>query len=581
MPFHSDFKKKDPASPRIPDSLTLGGATGKLAANIASGWLTGLRESNPAILDMFRDRDVLPYRDLLPWSGEFAGKHITGAYYVYLLTRSSALYEEITAFIDEMLTCQAQDGYLGCFSKDCRLTGAFSQNPAASGATWDAWNHYHIMTGLLCWYDLTGREEYFDAVKKIAGLFLSKFYDGKPPLASIGSTEMNLAPYHTFVELYERTGEEKYLRFAKRIEGDLSREDAGDYIGTALRGIDYYRCRKPRWESMHVILGVAEMYAATGDETFLRAARQITDSILRTDVHNTGAFSTNEQAIGNPFTNGAIETCCVVAYDALAARVAGLTADGKLFDHLERSHYNAILGSWSPTGRWSTYNTPMDGEKCANTHSINFQCRPGSPFLNCCSVNAPRGVGQCAEWMFTEQDGALVLSFYESLEADFGGTHIGVDSAYPAPGEIRIRLSGESRPFAVRIPGWSKNTRVRIGDKRAAPEPGTLFRVDGWEDGTEIFVDFDFTPYYLEGELDCAGKTSVFCGPVLYGADASRNPALNVTELPAVSRAELEASRPEPAPDGSILWKAGGVTLCDFCHLGLSGSKYRTWLTLR
>ncbi len=35
--------------------------------------------ANPAMLEMFRDRNRLPYRDLVPWAGEFAGKHLTSA----------------------------------------------------------------------------------------------------------------------------------------------------------------------------------------------------------------------------------------------------------------------------------------------------------------------------------------------------------------------------------------------------------------------------------------------------------------------------------------------------------------------
>ncbi|MBO4299697.1 MAG: glycoside hydrolase family 127 protein, partial [Clostridia bacterium] len=525
-----------------PDSLRLQGETGRLAQNIARNWLIGLRESNPAILDMFRDRDVLPYRDLLPWSGEFAGKHITGAYYIYLLTRSRELYDSVISFIDEMLTYQTEDGYLGCFSKDCRLTGAFSDDPGTSGRTWDAWNHYHIMTGLLLWHRLTGREDYRAALLRIADLFLSIFYDGKPALADIGSTEMNLAPYHIFVQLYGLTGEEKYLAFARKIESDLSREDAGDYIGSSLRGLDFYQCPKPRWESMHVIMGVAEMYAATGEESYLRVARQITESILRTDVHNTGAFSTDEQAIGNPFTNSNIETCCVVAFNALASRLAQLTGDGKLVDFLELSHYNAILGANSPTGRWSTYNTPMDGVKRSNADSINFQCRPGSPFLNCCSVNAPRGVGQCADWMFMEADGTLCVNFYEPLQAAFGGMTIDIDSAYPAPGEIRAVLSGEYRPVAFRIPGWSETARVTVDGAAHEAKAGERFFVGGWKDRAEVALSFDFTPRCEAGELEYEDKASVYSGPVLYGADATHNPAYDLRALPALSRGALMAS---------------------------------------
>ena len=55
-------------------SSQLKGMTGTLAQNITKNWLIGLRQTNPAILDMFKERDRLPYRSLLPWSGEFAGK---------------------------------------------------------------------------------------------------------------------------------------------------------------------------------------------------------------------------------------------------------------------------------------------------------------------------------------------------------------------------------------------------------------------------------------------------------------------------------------------------------------------------
>jgi hypothetical protein len=68
----------------------MGGQTGKLAGNIVENWLIGLRETNPAIIDMFRDREITPYRDLLPWSGEFAGKYLTSAYFIYRMTGSES-----------------------------------------------------------------------------------------------------------------------------------------------------------------------------------------------------------------------------------------------------------------------------------------------------------------------------------------------------------------------------------------------------------------------------------------------------------------------------------------------------------
>ena len=152
------------------------GITGRLAENITKNWLIGLRETNPGILDMFHERDQLPYREMLPWLGEFAGKYITGAYHIYRLTLNPALYDYIISFIEELMECQAEDGYLGVFSRECRLTGSFSQKPYEVEGTWDAWNHYHILYGLLLWYGETKDARYLACAEKTAGLFLEKFY---------------------------------------------------------------------------------------------------------------------------------------------------------------------------------------------------------------------------------------------------------------------------------------------------------------------------------------------------------------------------------------------------------------------
>ena len=98
------------------------------------------------MLDMFADRDKKPPRSLLPWSGEFAGKYLTGAVQVLRLTGDKELKESLSRFVAKLVKLQDSDGYLGPFPKDSRLTG---KAPNAGGDTWDAWGHYHAMLGLL------------------------------------------------------------------------------------------------------------------------------------------------------------------------------------------------------------------------------------------------------------------------------------------------------------------------------------------------------------------------------------------------------------------------------------------------
>ena len=78
-------------------------------------------------------------------------------------------------------------------------------------------------------------------------------------------------------------------------------------------------------------------------------------------------------------------------------------------DELELTTLNSGLGLWSPSGRWATYNTPMDGVRKASAHEIVFQSREGSPELNCCSVNAARALGMISDWaLMTDADGYVV-----------------------------------------------------------------------------------------------------------------------------------------------------------------------------
>src|SRR5262249_28228130 len=122
------------------------------------------------------------------------------------------------------------------------------------------------------------------------------------------------------------------------------------------------------------------------------------------DRRNSGAFSGGEQATGNAFVPSAIETCCTVAWMAISVDMLRLTGDLQVADELELSTFNAALGAQHSSGRWWTYNTPMDGDRKASAHEIVFQARAGSPELNCCSVNGPRSLGMLSEWAVMADD---------------------------------------------------------------------------------------------------------------------------------------------------------------------------------
>ena len=583
----------------VPDAtISLQGEIGRRLGAVSDQWVLPAPFANPAMLEMFRDRDRRPLRNMVPWAGEFAGKYLTHAVQIYRLTRDRRLKQHLEWFVNELVSLQADDGYLGPWPADCRLTG---QAPNCGDThrrrpTWDAWGHYHVMLGLLLWHDLTGHRAALRCAQRIGDLVCDTFLATGKRLVSIGSEEMNLAPIHSLCLLYERTGVERYLAMAREIERDFETPPAGDYVRTALAGMEFSQTPKPRWESLHPIQGIAELYFITGDEKYRRAFEHMWWSIVESDRHNTGGFTSGERAQGDPYHQGAIETCCTVAWAAMCVDMLRMTGQSIVADELELSTLNSGLGMMSPCGRWVTYNTPMDGQRTASAHSIVFQARPGQPELNCCSVNGPRMLGLIGDWAVMAGDGAIVLNAYAPcrMVVPVGASTVTLEQVtdYPATGKIDVRVrSRRAVDFCLklRIPHWSAATRASINGRSVGPvEPGQYLAIERrWESGDTLRLKLDMSLHYWAGENACAGKTAAFRGPILLAHDP-RVSGIDVDDLRDFDARSMKGRRVRAASylEPWLTWDfvaADGtkVRLCDYASAGVAGNPYQSWLPVR
>ncbi|HCQ02469.1 MAG TPA: hypothetical protein DIT99_18100, partial [Candidatus Latescibacteria bacterium] len=62
------------------------GPLGDYLQGVTEQWLLVAPKANPGMLEMFRDRDASPLRQMVPWAGEFAGKYLTGAVQIMRVT---------------------------------------------------------------------------------------------------------------------------------------------------------------------------------------------------------------------------------------------------------------------------------------------------------------------------------------------------------------------------------------------------------------------------------------------------------------------------------------------------------------
>jgi DUF1680 family protein len=578
------------------------GILGGYLRNVSEQWLKTAPLANPAILEMFRDRDRRPRRDMVPWAGEFAGKYLTSAVQVLRLTGDPELRGVIEAFVRELVTLQADNGYLGPWPAECGLTNR-SPTPRGGSSTWDSWGHYHITLGLLLWYEDTNDEDALNTARRIADRLCEMYLGAKSPrLVDTGSTEMNLAPAHSMALLYRFTEEPRYLQLAEQIVAEFAAVDdrgrplAGNYLEGPLAGLEFFELTRPRWESLHAIMALSELSLSTGRKEYGDAFQAIWWSITRTDRHNTGGFSSGEKANGNPYDLGAIETCCTIAWIALSVEMLRLTGDARVADELELSTLNSVIGMHSFSGRWVTYDTPPDGKRFAFYTAHPWQGREGSPELNCCSVNGPRGFGMVSDWALVRDDRGLVLNWYgpSSLTArltDSVDVTLRQRTDYPWDGRIELTVAPSAPAdfcLKLRIPRWSTTTRVAInGESVDDVAPGVYLALERrWQSGDTVEIDLDMFLHMWTGELERAGKTSIYRGPILLTYDRRYND-VDPDDLPLLDARNLayrHVDWPHWLPPAMLLEFTtrddGTLRLCDFGSAGEGGTPYKSWLSV-
>lgn len=599
------MKRPTPVFERVPARFDLEGYFARYLETVSANWLKLMPAGNPAMLEMLRDRDRLPARNLVPWAGEFVGKYITGAVQCLRLNHDRGLERTVHRVVEELLTLQAEDGYLGPWPKAYRLANRWSDSPKA--LNWDTWGHYHVMLGLLLWHEDTGDARALAAAGRIGDAICRKYLGKKQPrLVETGSTEMNLAPAHSLALLYRRTRAKRHLQMAEQLVAEFAAKDsegrflAGNYLEGTLAGQAFFQLPRPRWESLHPIMALAELYYLTGKQDYREAFTRLWRSMRTGDRHNNGGWSAGEQAQGNPYHYGAIETCCTIAFAAMSVEMLRLTGAPEVADELEMITFNSGLGLHSPSGKWATYNTPMDGTREASHHSIVFQARAGQPDLNCCSVNAARSLGLVSDWALMRDAQGVVINWYgpgkvRAHLAAGGKFGFNMDTDYPLDGRVKLRIKSSTRAevaLKLRIPAWSVKTRVTLnGSPVTGVTAGSYLTLKRkWRDGDKLDLQFDMSLHAWPGARECAGKGSLYRGPILLTWDRRYNtmdpdqvPALDGAALRRV-RALLPATWEGWLPPALLLeTRAANGTplrLCDFASAGNGGTPYVSWLPM-
>ena len=583
----------DVLHPLPPGAVRAGGELGRQLELCRAGRIE--HQDIEALIQPFRDR-----RDKYEWRSEFWGKWFTSAVAAWRYDPDDDLAALLDQAAEGLAATQSADGYLGSYPDGGRRQ------------RWDIWGRKYTLLGLLAWHEQTAREAYLTAAQRQADLLLAEVGPG-------GASPFENDMWHGLASssvlepmalLYRRTGELRYLSFAKYLVDLWATPEGPDLVRKALAGTPVFEMfEKPQaevkgygsagksksYEMMSCYEGLTELYRSTGEAEFRDAVLQVYDNIGETELTVIGSGSDWERWCDGrrrqtvPWHKG-METCVTVTWIKLAAQLLRLTGDPRYADDIERSAYNALFGAQAVDGTWWCHHTPLAGLK----ERAPTQCGMEQ---NCCVANGPRGLMLLPQLAIMTDHAGPVINFYEDATATAdlpGGNHadLVISGGYPRSESVTIQVRPD-RPAAftlkLRIPAWSDRTTLTVNGEALPAKPGTYADLTRrWQAGDEVRLTLDLRARVVHAPGD-ERFAAVERGPLVLARDRR------------LDKGELDGVAPLAAVDGFIelqpasvarpdhvamafnapLTGGGTVQLCDFASAGntwTDASRYRVWL---
>jgi len=357
-------------------------------------WALTAPHANPAMLEMFRDRDREPARDLVPWAGEFARQvsHFRRSR-LWRMTDSPELRSHLETFVRELIATQDPDGTWAHSSGQATLgVGPVGRGGAISPAFWG-------LPVMACRdaVNVELRWRHADASATCSGC---TFLDGHQTGARCRLEEDETNPYLNGAVPPVPSGrrEPRYLQLA---EG--GRAGLGDPSLRALRALQPWRgrpsgsARSPRWGALHAVQGIAELYSLSVTTVNRKRSKQIWWSMPEGDApNNTGRLLLREAATRHR-TIPSRRPADRRLDGALGRHASYEPAITLLPDELEWSTGTASLGRSSPSAAGGL-TIPHEWANGRRRPRHVFRPGAGSPSSLPATVNVLAALAMLADW---------------------------------------------------------------------------------------------------------------------------------------------------------------------------------------
>ncbi len=457
------------------------------------------------------------------WRGEFWGKMMRGACFVYNYSKDATLYNVLKESVADMMNAQDELGRISTYTVEKEFDG------------WDLWSRKYVLLGMEYFIEICDDEEFkaqiIDCMKRQVDYLCSKIgwaSEGKLLITRLTRHWRGLnssSILEPIVRLYSLTGEQKYLDFADYIVacGGMDVENVFELAYRNEMHPYQYPVTKA-YEMTSCFVGLLEYYRIRKNEKHLTAIINFANRVLEDDftvigsagcTHELFDHSTVRQANPDRGDPRAQETCVTVTLMQFFYQLNLITGDSKYIDAFERSLYNGYLGAINTDDAIDTAAAkqypeltmvPMPFDSYSPlTPGIRGNGTGGlKPFedgryYGCCICIGSAGIGVAMKTAVLTSKSGVVVNLFEKGSvtqplANGKNVTLCLDTEYPVGNKVKITVDtdcDDDFEILVRNPEWSVNTAASVNGKEITVTKGYISIYRKWTKGDVIEVAFD------------------------------------------------------------------------------------------
>ncbi|MBI1684991.1 beta-L-arabinofuranosidase domain-containing protein [Caulobacter hibisci] len=439
-----------------------------------------------------------------------------------------------------------------------------------AGYTLPAYTYDKIVIGLIDAYRYAGIKEAGPALDKVTDAVLPVL-----PEKALTREERRQRPYASEAEIWDEPytlPENLFLAWELGL-GERYKDLALRYMQDAALFDPLARGQSPlagkhAYSHVNALNSAIQAWYATGDEKYLKAARNGFDFVVRQSFA-TGGWGPNEELVGPDDTETLLKSltethrtfetpCGAYGHFKIARSLLQITKDPRYGDSMERVLYNTILGAKDTTPKGETFYYSDYSDTASKFYRDEL--------WPCCSGTFIQLAADYGISAYLRDGARLYVNLYvpSTLKASVGDLPVSLrqDTRYPLEPttEIAVDPARAGRfSLMLRVPAWAgAGSRILVNGQPAgvAARPGTFVELDRvWWPGDKVRLLFDMAPRLEPLNAAHPEVVALMTGPLALFP-------LGHGEV-KLTRAQWLSARQQGAE-----WRAGNVAFKPFMAIG-------------